>query len=127
MGGELNDVKTQGSAMLSSLSLSIPQVKFGVAEYKDVSDGPSLKYKLNTALPADAAGAQSGIDQWSASGGGDLPEGQLFALHQLAVGDSTVGWREGAKRIVVYVTARASARSLLLLGPERMHVASRSN
>lgn len=41
------------------------------------------------------------VATWSASGGSDGAEGQFFALHALAV-DPAIGWRPGARRIVVW-------------------------
>ena len=38
---------------------------------------------------------------WSVSGGSDIPEGQLFALQQIAT-DPAIGWRPGSKRILVW-------------------------
>jgi hypothetical protein len=40
------------------------------------------------------------VNTWSASDGGDIPGGQLFALQQIA--DPAIGWRPGSKRIVVW-------------------------
>jgi hypothetical protein len=41
------------------------------------------------------------VSTWLASDGGDIPEGQLFALQQIAT-DPAIGWRPGSKRILVW-------------------------
>jgi hypothetical protein len=49
------------------------------------------------------ADANTAINTWAAIGGGDLPEAQLFALDTLAEPPGgTIGWRSGAKRIIVW-------------------------
>lgn len=96
MGGVINSVRTSASSILSSIS-TLGDVAFGVGEYKDFGD--SYAYRTNTALTTTAASAQTGINTWSASGGGDWAEANLYALKQVA--DST-GWRAGSKRILVW-------------------------
>jgi hypothetical protein len=50
-----------------------------------------------------AATVTAAINTWSASGGVDSPEAQLFALDRLAEPPGgTIGWRAGAKRIIVW-------------------------
>lgn len=97
MGGEISAVKTGASAMLSSLS-GLGDVQFGVGEYRDFGD--PYAYRLNTAMTSSSASAQTGINAWSASGGGDWEEAQLYALTN-AAGSST-GWRAGSTRILVW-------------------------
>ena len=71
-------------------------MQFGVGEYKDTTD--SFTYRTNTALTANTAAVTSGINLWSASGGGDFPEGNLVGLERVA--DETA-WRAGSTRVVV--------------------------
>ena len=50
-----------------------------------------------------AADVTNAINAWSSSGGSDIPEGQLFALDQVAEPPGgAIGWRAGAKRIIVW-------------------------
>ncbi len=44
---------------------------------------------------------QTAVGTWSASGGCDAPESQLYALHQLATSGS-VGWRSDSTRIIAW-------------------------
>ena len=95
MGGQIGAAKTNASTIISSLA-SLGDVQFGVGEYKDTTD--SFTYRTNTALTANTAAVTSGINLWSASGGGDFPEGNLVGLERVA--DETA-WRAGSTRVVV--------------------------
>lgn len=96
MGGLINSVITSASEILSSAS-SFGDVAFGVGEYKDIYD--SYTYRLNTALTTDTAAVQTGINMYSASGGGDWPEANLFALDKVA---TETAWRDDSTRILVW-------------------------
>lgn len=96
MGGPIASVKTGASSILSSVA-GLGNVAFGVGEYKDVGD--SFVYRKNTSFTTVQATVQAGINLWGASGGGDYPEANLFALKQVA--DDT-GWRTGSTRILVW-------------------------
>jgi hypothetical protein len=69
-------------------------------------------------ISKDKAATQAAINNWIASGGGDFPEANTFALHQVAtsggatdgIGSSdegigtgqNTGWRDNAGRIIVW-------------------------
>lgn len=85
MGGVLAAVKSGASDILSSLSSSLVDVRFGAADYKDFED--DYAFNLAAVLAADGgASALPAINAWSANGGGDLPEAQLYALHEVRAG-----------------------------------------
>lgn len=96
MGSVIASVKASAASILSSTA-SLGNVAFGVGEYKDVGD--TFVYRTNTALTTTQATAQAGINLWGASGGGDYPEANLFALKQVA---DTTAWRAGSARILVW-------------------------
>ena len=98
MYGEIAAVQASAASILSSTA-GLGDVQFGVGEYKDVSD--FYVYRLNTGMTSSQATAQAGINAWSASGGGDLYEAELFALQQVATQAAT-GWRPGSTRILVW-------------------------
>ncbi len=99
MGGAIANVKTGATGIMNQVRTAQADSQFGVANYKDVSDGAAV-FALNQAVTASIANAQTGINAWSASGGGDTPEAQLNALTQLATGPT--GFRSGSSRIVVW-------------------------
>jgi len=132
MGGPITAVRNAASALLTSLQGSIADVAFGVGSYDgDPREGVPLSsppatnltaaYSQQQAITTNSAAAQTAINTWAASGGGDGPEANFFALHQVATeggltdglgttdeGYSTAaatggtGWRTGAVRVIVW-------------------------
>jgi hypothetical protein len=99
MGGAIGSVAASASSILSSTT-GIGNVQWGVGEYRDFGD--VFVYRLDTAITANTAAVQNGINMWSASGGGDYPEAQLYGLYQLSTQAAT-GWRPGSARILVWM------------------------
>jgi hypothetical protein len=118
MGGALANVKTNASQILNTVKANSSQPRFGAGDYKDFrscneGEGPVCfagDYAFNNAAPLPAtddggAAALAAIGNetsgWSPAGGGDDPEGQLYALHQLAAGNAAQ-WRSDSSRILVW-------------------------
>jgi hypothetical protein len=104
MGGVIGAVSAAATAILTSTA-GLGDVKFAVGEYKDQpSTDPTsaYAYHLNTAMTSSVAAATAGINLWSAGGGGDTPEAQLFGLQTLATNPAT-GWRTGSAKILVWM------------------------
>jgi len=100
MGGAIGAVKASAGAILSSIATTYGSaVSFAVGEYKDFGD--VYVYRLNTAMTSSQASAQTGINAWFASGGGDGPEAELYAMNSLAT-DPGTGWRSGSEKILVW-------------------------
>ena len=99
MAGAIANVRTNAASIMSQVLAAQPDAQFAVGEYKDV--GSAFVYRLNQAVTADTTAVQAGINQWAASGGGDEPEAQLFALQELSTNPAT-GFRSGSSRIVVW-------------------------
>jgi len=99
MGSAIANVKAGAAAIMTDVS-GLGDVQFAVADYKDFGD----PYVVNTgsALTSNTTTVQTAINGWVASGGGDGPEGQLYALTQLAADPGSVNWRAGSTRIVVW-------------------------
>ena len=99
MGSQIAAVQAAASTILSDAS-ALGDVAFAVGEYKDqpALSGDPYAYRLNTDVTKNAASVTAGINLWSASGGGDLPEANLFGLQQAA---TTTSWRTGSARILV--------------------------
>jgi hypothetical protein len=118
MGPALANVKTNASQILNTVKANSSQPRFGAGDYKDFrscGEGETVpcfagEYAFNNAAPIPAtddngAAALAAIGDetsgWSAAGGGDDPEGQLFALHDLAAGNGAQ-WRSDSSRILVW-------------------------
>jgi hypothetical protein len=96
MGPEIASVKAAASSILSTTA-GLGDLAFGVGEYRDTGD--AFVYRLNQDITTSSAAAQTGINAWSASGGGDFYEANMFALQSVA-NDSS--WRAGSERILVW-------------------------
>ncbi|WP_230687291.1 Calx-beta domain-containing protein [Catellatospora vulcania] len=97
MGGAIANVKTNAADIMTAVSGAQPSAQFAAANYKDVNDTPP--FAVNQGLTANQALVQTGINAWSAGGGGDIAEDGLNALYQLATG--AVTFRPDGTRIVV--------------------------
>ncbi|HEU5213437.1 MAG TPA: vWA domain-containing protein [Gaiellaceae bacterium] len=100
MGGAIANVRTNASSIMSQVLAAQPTSEFGAAEYKDVGD--PFVYRLNQAITANTANVQTGINQWVASGGGDIPEAQVNALFTLATDPATAFRPGSSSRFVVW-------------------------
>jgi hypothetical protein len=103
MGSILAAVQAGANNVLTALNgLGIDMV-FGVGNYKDFGSGDPFAFQHQQNPTNVAANVTAAINAWSAIGGGDLPEGSMFALDSLAVPPGGgIGWRAGSKRIIVW-------------------------
>ena len=97
MGTAISSVISSASSILSTTA-GLGDVQFAVAEYKDFLSGDPFGYRLDQGLTSSQAAVQTGINMWSASGGGDFPEANLFGLDQVA----NLPFRSGSARIAVW-------------------------
>jgi hypothetical protein len=103
MGGILAAVQSGANSVLSSLSGLGIDIVFGVGNYKDFRSGDAYGFQHQVNPTNNTAAVTAGINVWSAFGGGDIPEADLFALNSLAEPPGgTIGWRSGSKRIIVW-------------------------
>ncbi|KAG1678756.1 hypothetical protein FOA52_012795 [Chlamydomonas sp. UWO 241] len=105
MGGIIGAVNTAANSVMGSLLTSIPNLQVGIGAYRDTSD--AYMYKRFQPIQYMNAGTFSTNvgSAWSASGGGDWPEANLFALQQVATGTGasvSSNWRPGSIKIVVW-------------------------
>lgn len=79
----------------------------GVASYRDTADGDDLFTAHLTPTPSFNE-IQRALDSWTTSRGGDLPEGQLFALYALGEmrGTNRYGWRSGTQKVLLWLGER---------------------
>jgi murein DD-endopeptidase MepM/ murein hydrolase activator NlpD len=98
MGAALQSVKDGAAAIMAATS-GLGDVAYAVGEYKDFGQDDPFTYRLNQDITKETAAVQTGINAWVASGGGDLPEGQLYGLDQVA---TTTSWRPGSTRIIIW-------------------------
>jgi hypothetical protein len=100
----INMVKAGAANILSTLGGMFPNMAFGAGNYKDFLSGDPFCFQPQQALSVTQALTATAINNWSAqppNSGGDLPEGQIFALDQIAT-NPVIGWRPGSQRILVW-------------------------
>ncbi|MBI2098730.1 MAG: VWA domain-containing protein [Candidatus Wildermuthbacteria bacterium] len=98
MGPAIVNVQANAVAVMNSIQGSQPTAEFCVGQYKDFGD--VFVFNLDQAMTGNTTTVQTAINSWSASGGGDTPEAQLTALHELAT-NPAVGY-DGPNRIIVW-------------------------
>jgi hypothetical protein len=101
----LDAVQAGANNVLTALNGLGVDICFGVGNYKDFQrpqrDPYIFQHQQSLTNVADAV--TSAISAWSAGGGQDRPEAQLYALHKLAEpADGQIGWRAGAKKFIVW-------------------------
>lgn len=102
MDSILSAVKAGAANILATLAGLGPNFQFGVGNYRDFPNDPYC-FQHQQSITASGASLVAAINAWTAAGGGDGPEGQLFALHKLAEPPGGgIGWRPGSKRIIVW-------------------------
>jgi hypothetical protein len=103
MGSIIGAVQAGITAVVNDPAFATLDVAWGAGEYKDfpIPSSP-FAFQHHLVPTPGAAAVAAAVATWSASDGGDTPEGQLFALQQLAT-DPAIGWRPGSKRIVVWL------------------------
>ncbi len=103
MGPVIEAVRAGASAIVGNPALAGFDVAYGVGNYRDfpVPGRNSYAFQHQQVPTTTLTDVQNAVDVWTAAEGGDGPEGQLWALQQVA-DDPAIGWRPDAKRIVVW-------------------------
>ncbi len=103
MEGILAAVRAGANSVLAALNALGVDLACGVGNYKDFGSGDPYCFQHQLSPTGTAATVAAAINTWAHGGGGDLPEGAFFALDRLATPPGgPIGWRAGAKRIVVW-------------------------
>jgi hypothetical protein len=103
MGPVIAAVAGNATDIMNAIAAVQSDAQFGAGNYKDYP-GNSPPYWNQQGITDDTAAVNSAIGAWSASGGGDGPEGQFYALTRIADPSDPdgVGWRDGSTKIVVW-------------------------
>jgi hypothetical protein len=103
MSSIIGAVQAGIGAVVSDPAFAGFDVAWGAGNYKDFPIPASSPYAFQHQLSPTLGSADVtlAVNAWSASGGDDTPEGQLFALQQIAT-DPAIGWRPDSKRILVW-------------------------
>lgn len=99
----LNAVQAGANTVLAALGGLGVDLAVGVGNYKDFASGDPYCFQHQVSPTNNFGTVTAAINTWTASGGNDVPEGELFALDSLAVPPGgAIGWRLGSKRIIVW-------------------------
>ena len=106
MTGAIASVQTGAATIMSTLGGLVPDIQFGVGNYRDFNDFPIFPptlpaFQNQQVITANQAAVTAAINTWIASEGGDTPEAALYALHQVA-NPAVAGWRPGAMKFIVW-------------------------
>jgi hypothetical protein len=100
MGPAMNDVKANIVSAWNAFQTATGwNVQVGVSFYRDRSD--TTPFQVLQTITANTSALQAAVNGLIADSGGDRPEGQIYALTQIA-SRSVSGWRPGATRIVAW-------------------------
>lgn len=100
MGSVVSNAQAGATAVMNNFGAGF---QFGAGRYLgDPIEGvtPATAYAQLQGLTSNKALVQTAINSWFASGGGDTPEGNFYALAQVA---NTATWRVGAQRVLVWL------------------------
>lgn len=97
----LATVKLGAANILSTLGGMFPNMAFGAGNYRDFKSSDPFCFQPQQSINVSRPLTLAAINNWTAGDGGDTPEGQLFALDQIAT-IPAIGWRPGSQRILVW-------------------------
>ena len=97
MGAAIANVQAGANTIMTTLAGMGLDIQFGVGNYHDFGD-PTVFQNQQT-ITSNLANVTNAINAWSAFGGGDTPEGQLYALSQVP---AAAGWRSQALKFLVW-------------------------
>jgi uncharacterized repeat protein (TIGR01451 family) len=103
MGPTIDAVQAASGTLLAAIDAATTDGRYGAGDYNDFPGDPT---PFNNAAPIPAAddngaAAMAAIAAWTAGGGNDLPEAQLYALHQLSA-HGAANFRAGATKFVIW-------------------------
>jgi hypothetical protein len=109
MGPSIADVKANAQLIINAIEAAgAADARYAVANYRDTTAAFACNYldELDTDF-TNAAGAIAAINTWavgttSTTAGCDLPEAQLYALHQAATSELGLSWRTGAEKFIIW-------------------------
>ena len=106
MGGVIRAAQENALAIMEQLNELIPDVQFGVIDVEDYPIDPygqavNVAYRLRQSVTDDREAVRAAIDEMVANAGGDLPEAYTRAFYE-AFADPDVGWRPGARHLLLF-------------------------
>ena len=106
MGGVIRAAQENALAIMEDLNELIPDVQFGVIDVEDYPTDPygqpvNVAYRLRQGVTDDREAVRTAINEMVANAGGDLPEAYTRTFYE-AFADPEIGWRPGARRLLLF-------------------------
>jgi hypothetical protein len=105
MNPSIASVKAGAASILATLAGTGLDIHYGVGSYHDFGDPVPVFHNLQP-ITGNQAAVLAAINGWVATYGGDLPEANLYALHEVAIGFPTanppIDWRPAALKFIVW-------------------------
>jgi hypothetical protein len=103
MEDALYEAASEISIAMSEIQAQLPDVEFGLSEVRDYGEEPEyVPWHLDVPITSSTAAINAGINGLFAEAGGDSPEAYGRALWE-ADTNPMVGWRSGARHMIVLV------------------------
>jgi len=114
MGGAITEAQADIQEAMTQIASALPDPQFGLSEASDYNEvinpgefeydigGGHAAWTLHVPITSNQSQISEALLKLSASGGGDSPEAYGRALFESAA-NSTVGWRPGARGVIVLV------------------------
>lgn len=108
MGPVIEAVQKKAHSILAQMSGDNPHyhpldVRWAVASYQGdpvEQNMDEFPYRQMQKITSDKKATSDAFDKWVAAGGGDLPEGQMYAFSKLV---SDTGWRDDAHHFMIWM------------------------
>lgn len=103
MGTCIENLKSSISKTWSPLREQGFDVAQGVGYYRDMHVESGIQgYDVIQEITENSTFLQNSVNRLMATGGGDAPESQVYALTQIAENPLSVAWREDASKIILW-------------------------
>lgn len=102
MGGYIGQVQTFASTLTNDILAAIPGTEFAAGYYRDKDDDVLFAAQTNFGTVGNTTGVISAIKAWNADGGGDITEGQFYALHEIATNPGVASWEADKAHVLVW-------------------------
>ena len=107
MNSSLNNIRNNANTLLTTLTGQFADIRFAVGDYADfmTQGGGAEAFQHRVNFTDNTSLVTKGFTDWGkgTSGGGDLPEGQLYGIDFVAQpSGGSIGWRSDSKKILVW-------------------------
>ena len=103
MQGSIATLKTLAEGMLTTLDANYSDIAYGAGYYTDVGNTKDKIFHHQQNLTSGKAAVLSQINTWAFVDGNTAQgEAQFYAIHNIADPANSVGWRSGAKKVLIW-------------------------